>query len=167
MSRKYQRRFKLENLSALRAFLVFLAGHGSNARIQTVTRLHELPCFFFESYIQRLSFGNFLFYREFSHVLGNLHRASTFAEASAGQESAGHHFLEFFGGSSRMNAQDTSATSPVSYWILKCERNFFGTPTRTGIASAEILFALLIVRCGSRNERPSSNSTSNASSQSR
>src|SRR6266566_4841509 len=71
------------------------------------------------------------------------------------------------GGNSRTKDQETSAVSPVSYSTLKCERNFFGTLTRTGTAPGEILFAFLIVLCGSRNERPSSNSTSNASSQSR
>jgi hypothetical protein len=77
------------------------------------------------------------------------------------------YFLEFFGGSSRTNDHETSAVSPVSYSTLKCERNFFGTLTRTGTAPGEILFAFLIALCGSRNERPSSNSTSNASYQSR
>ena len=66
-----------------------------------------------------------------------------------------------------MNDQETSAISPVSYSILKCVRNFLGTLTRFGTARAEILFAFLIVPCGSKKESPSSNSTSNASSQSR
>jgi hypothetical protein len=73
------------------------------------------------------------------------------------------YFLDYFGGSSRTNDQETSAVSPVSYSTLKCERNFFGTLTRTGTAPGEILFAFLMALCGSRNERPSSNSTSNAS----
>ena len=37
-----------------------------------------------------------------------------------------HYFLEFLGGNSRMNDQETSAISPVSYSTLKCERNFLG-----------------------------------------
>jgi hypothetical protein len=56
-----------------------------------------------------------------------------------------------------MNDQETSAISPVSYSTLKCERNFLGTLTRFGTAAADILFAFLIVACGSKKERPSSN----------
>lgn len=44
-----------------------------------------------------------------------------------------------------MNDQETSATSPLSYSILKCVRNFLGTLTRFGTATGEILFAFLIV----------------------
>jgi len=77
------------------------------------------------------------------------------------------YFFEFLDGNSRTNDQEISAVWPLSYSILKCERNFFGMLTRTGTASGEILFALLIVACGSKNESPSSNSTSKASSQSR
>src|SRR5688572_25744090 len=42
------------------------------------------------------------------------------------------YFFEFLGGSSRINDQETSAVSPVSYSILKCVRNLFGTLTRIG-----------------------------------
>ena len=84
-----------------------------------------------------------------------------------GEKTGRLYFLEYLGGRSRTNDQETSAVSPVSYSTLKCERNFFGTLTRTGTAPGEILFAFLMALCGSRNERPSSNSTSNASSQSR
>ncbi len=43
-----------------------------------------------------------------------VHGTSAFAKASAGQESAGPHFFEFFGCSSRMNDQETSAVWPLS-----------------------------------------------------
>src|SRR4029450_176202 len=44
---------------------------------------------------------------------------------------------------------------------------FASSSTRTGLALTAILFAFRIVSCGSRNVRPSSKSTSNASSQAR
>ena len=75
---------------------------------------------------------------------------------SAAREFTDYRLVPFrFGGNSRINDQETSAISPVSYSTLKCVRNFLGTLTRFGTATAEILFAFLIVLCGSKKESPS------------
>src|SRR5439155_5520627 len=76
-----------------------------------------------------------------------------------------HYFFDFFGGSSRINDQETSAVWPLSYWTKKPLRVQSSISSRSNFASGEILFAARIVECGSRMQRPSSNSTSNASSQ--